>query len=85
MEPDNPTQTITLVLTCLNGPECVVSFEPWGSQHVLRREDRFTVSVTAPAPIDSIEVSYGSDGIIVCLLIDGEITVTNRAGESLPL
>lgn len=83
MESDNPMQTVSFLLTCVEGPQCLVAFEPWGAVHTLKRDDRFTVRLRGRS-IEPFEISYKPGVIIVGLGDDSELTVTNLAGEVLP-
>jgi hypothetical protein len=65
-----------MIVTCLTGDSCAVMFEPWGSEHVLAKEDAFTVE---PAPV---EVSYVDGGISLWFAAE-DVIVTNRSGERL--
>ena len=71
-----------LVLTCLDGDSCMVFFEPWGSEHELRRDDVFTV-YTSELSAGGVEVSYTARGISLMFYTDVPLTVVNKAGEEL--
>jgi hypothetical protein len=74
--------TSILTLTCLNVEECIVFFEPWGSEHVLRRGDVFVVRSDAIAK-GGVEVSFVGSGLSVCFSTDDDVTVTDKSGAEL--
>jgi hypothetical protein len=58
------TNTVTFVLTCIDAPSVLVSFEPEGAQHLLERDDALTVEMVGDTPGEP-EISYLPDGLIV--------------------
>ncbi len=76
------TNSSSLILTCLTAEECVVYFEPWGSEHVLRQGDAFVVSSDAIAK-GTVEVSFVPGGLSVCFSSGDEVTVTDKSGAVL--
>lgn len=73
-----------LILTCIEGDECLVYFEPWGSEHILRKGDAFTVRTLAIAT-SNVEISFVKNGIIVGISSDAPISVTDNQGKELPI
>lgn len=74
----------SLQLTCLDGDQCSVYFEPWGTEYVLLRGDVFHVETEALASGD-VEVSYVSDGISLAFSADVPIRITDSTGRNLPI
>jgi len=74
---------VTFVLTCINAPSVVVSFEPEGAHHTLHRGDCFRVEMVGP-DVGEPEISYTPNGVIVGAWSRAETRVRNRAGENLP-
>jgi len=68
-------------LTCLAGNECMVYFEPWGTEYVLARGEVFEVSSAAFSTGD-VEVSYLAGGISLAFSSDADVTVTDGAGRT---
>jgi hypothetical protein len=75
-------KTVRLLLTCLEGDQCLVAFEPEGATHTLRADDVFTVVISGPGD-GEVEVSYDCDGISVHKWPGADFTVTNRRGDHL--
>jgi hypothetical protein len=73
---------VLLTLTCLDAPEVVVSFEPEGAQHTLRRDDWFKVEIVGPDRGDA-ELSYVTDGLIIGAWSGAKTRVWNKAGDEL--
>ena len=71
--------TPILLLTCLGAEQCTVYFEPWGSEHVLKRGDVFNIRSGALAK-GQVEVSVVPNGISVCFSSDDEVIVTDKSG-----
>ena len=76
--------TLTMLLTCLGGDECTVYVEPWGSEHLLKKGDLFTLTVSGSAA-SNVEVSYVANGIIVGIRDDVDATLTDRSGARLTI
>lgn len=74
----------SVTLSCLEGEQCVVTFEPWGTEHVLRRGDSLRIE-TAALSTAALEVSYVADGLSVCISSDDEVLVTDRSGRRMAL
>ena len=83
MEDVAAAKTVRLLLTCLEGDDCVVAFEPEGATHALRAGDVFTVLISGPGD-GEVEVSYVKDGISVHKWPGADFIVTNRRGDHLP-
>ena len=73
-----------ICLTCIEGEQCMVYFEPWGTEYVLSRGDVFQVSSSAFSTGD-VEVSYAKGGISIAFTSSAPITITDKAGRILPL
>jgi hypothetical protein len=76
------TQQPSLALSCLDGDECVVYFEPWGSEHALAKGDVMRIETTA-LNNGAVEISFVGNGISVCISSNDEIRVVNGAGREL--
>jgi hypothetical protein len=74
----------TLTLTCLEADECTVYFEPWGTEHLLERDNSFTIATWALAS-GHIEVSFVPNGIIVGITSNDEINVHDKTGIELAI
>jgi hypothetical protein len=74
----------SLQLTCLEGDQCSVYLEPWGTEYVLLRGDVFHVQTEALATGD-VEVSYVSGGISLAFYTDVPIHITDSTGRNLPV
>ena len=74
----------SLQLSCFDGDECIVYFEPWGTEHVLTREDHFRIETDALAK-GAVEISVVSGGISVCVSSEDEIRIVNKSGTVLPI
>jgi hypothetical protein len=77
------SQTVRLLLTCLDGEQCVVAFEPEGATHTLRADDAFTVLISGTGG-GEVEVSHENDGITIHKWPGADFYVTNRSGQRLP-
>jgi hypothetical protein len=73
-----------ITLTCLEDDQCLIYFEPWGTELVLAKGDEFEVRSAAFATGD-VEVSYLAGAIMLGFTSDDEITVTDRAGRRHPI
>lgn len=76
-------QSTVLLITCVDADFCSVVFEPYGTEHTLRREDSFRV--VAEGGSEPIEISYSPGCITVWPGPSSEARVWNRAGEELPI
>ena len=74
---------IVLILTCVDVPEVVVSFEPEGATHTLVRGDQFRVAMVGPDDGDP-EISHSPGGLTVCRWTTADVRVWNKAGDELP-
>jgi hypothetical protein len=74
----------SLKLTCLEGDQCSVYFEPWGTEYILLKGDVFYVQTEALAAGD-VEVSYVNGGISLAFSTDVPIRITDSTGRSLPI
>jgi len=75
---------IALTLTCIDAESVVVSFEPEGAHHQLKRGDWFRVEISGPDEGDA-EISYVPGGLIVGAWAGAATRAWNRAGEELRL
>jgi hypothetical protein len=73
---------VVLTLTCIDAPSVIVSFEPEGAVHTLRRDDWFRVEIVGPDEGD-VEVSYLPDGLVVGAWSGARTHVWNKAGVEL--
>ncbi len=74
----------SLTLTCLEGDQCSVYLEPWGTEYILVKGDAFRVQTEALASGD-VEISYVSGGISLTFLVDVPIHITDSTGRNLPI
>lgn len=79
---ENPTPRITLL--CLDVPQCMVYIEPWGTEFLLRTDDRFYVESNAFATGD-VQIGFVEDGISLTFTSDDPIAITDRLGNDLPI
>ena len=75
-----PNSTPRFQVTCLDGDECKVYVEPWGTEFTLQRGDAFFVESQAFATGD-VEVSCVPGGISLAFTADVPIIITGRAGR----
>ena len=78
------TDEPSLTVTCLEAEQCNVYFEPWGSEHILKRGDAFSVRSGALAK-GKVEVSFVLNGISICFSSDDEVVVTDKSGKRLAI
>ena len=74
----------SLMITCVGQEQCVVHFEPWGTEHLLRSDDWFKLTTNALAS-GHVEVSVTPDGLIVGIATDDEVQIINKSGSALDL
>ncbi|MBB4908877.1 hypothetical protein [Actinophytocola algeriensis] len=74
----------SLKLTCLEGDQCSVYLEPWGTEYILLKGDVFHVQTEALASGD-VEISYVNGGISIAFHVDVPIYITDGTGRSLPI
>jgi hypothetical protein len=75
-------KTITFLVTCIDAPSVLVSFEPEGAQHLLEGDATFRVEMvgsTAGEP----EISYAPDGLIIGAWAGAATRVWNQNGDEL--
>lgn len=84
MAGDAARKTSVLILECAQEASCGVVFEPYGAEHILRREDRFRVEISGPGS-GEVSVWHGPGVISVTPWEGGDfVSVTNRIGDELP-
>lgn len=71
---------VCLLVSNVSGDKCTVSLEPLGGQITLPKGEVFTVEVSGPGK-GIVEVSYASNGIIICEWDGATTLVTNRQGD----
>jgi hypothetical protein len=77
-------QKVILTLTCLEGDQCQVFFEPTGAEHTLKSDDRFTVEISGPGTGEPT-LSYIPRGIVIWPWLGGAIArIRNATGDELP-
>lgn len=74
----------SLRLTCIEGDQCSVYVEPWGTEYILLRGDVFHVETEALASGD-VEVSYVNGGISLGFYADVPIRITDSTGRRLSI
>jgi hypothetical protein len=74
----------SLILSCLDRDECVVYFEPWGTEHTLQRGDILRVETDALLKA-ALEVSLVPRGMSVCISSDDEVRIVDGRGSAVPI
>lgn len=67
-------------LTCLDGDQCALYIEPWGTELTLRRGDVFVVESEAFASGD-VEVSRVPGGMSLGFTADASVRIFDRSGR----
>jgi hypothetical protein len=76
-------KVVSLLLTCLDGDECQVAFEPEGAVHTLKAGDAFRVEVKGVGS-GEVEIGFVPNGITVVAWDEATTVVRNRAGSHVP-
>lgn len=69
-------------VTCLDGEQCSLYIEPWGSEFTILRGDVLFVESEALLTGD-VEVSYVAGGISIAFTADVPIVITDLDGRRL--
>jgi hypothetical protein len=71
-----------IILTCLHGEACDVTFEPWGRTFSLRKGDVFRIE-TPEFSTGGVEVAYDADGIVLAFLTNAPVRIFDHKGSEL--
>jgi len=74
----------SLILSCLDGDECIVYFEPWGSERSLKRGETLRVETDALVKA-AVEVSLVPGGISVCVSSDDDVRIVDGLGREVAM
>ena len=74
----------SLILSCLDRDECVVYFEPWGSEHSLNRGDSLRIETDALVKA-AVDVSLVPGGVSVCVSSDDEVRIVDGFGREVAI
>lgn len=79
-QPSTPTPRIKV--TCLEGDQCALYIEPWGTEFTVLRGDVLFVESEAFLTGDA-EVSFVSSGLSIAFTADVPIVITDLDGRRL--
>lgn len=80
---DLSQQRVVLIVDCVQEQSCSVIFEPYGAEHILRREDQFRVEISGPGS-GEVSVWHGPGAMSITPWEGADFTsVTNREGAVL--
>jgi hypothetical protein len=82
MNDHRSSETVSLLLTCLNAAQCTVAFEPEGAVHILREGEVFTVELSGPTP-GQVEVSFTPGGIVIGAWQGASTRLRNANGDEI--
>ena len=81
---DQPTPSLRFMVTCLEGGQCTVNFEPEGAQVLLSAGGILRVEITGQDD-DELEISYVPGGLVIGAWSGAKTQVWDRAGRSVPI
>jgi len=74
----------SLILSCLDRDDCIVYFEPWGSENFLKRGDTLRVETDALVKA-AVKVSLVPGGISICVSSDDESRIVDKFGREVAI